>query len=132
MPIGMKDDTGSVAPLIPNILARLVDDDGKDVEPGKPGEVLIKGPIVCKGYYKNPAADAESFTGDWFHTGDIAEFRSGLFYIVDRKKELIKYKGLQVAPAELEALLLSHPDILDAAVIGIQTDDGLMRFLGHM
>lgn len=124
MPYGMDDDTGSVSPLIPNMIARIVDDDGNDVEPGKPGEVWVKGPIVCKGYHKNDAADAESFTDSWFHTGDIAEFRNGLFYIVDRKKELIKYKGLQVAPAELEALLLSHPDILDAAVIGVETEDG--------
>ncbi|KAF2017165.1 4-coumarate-CoA ligase-like protein [Aaosphaeria arxii CBS 175.79] len=126
MPIGINDDTGSVSPLMPNMLARMVDDDGRDVEPGKPGEVLIKGPVVCNGYYKNEAADRESFTNgrEWFHTGDIAEFRNGLLYIVDRKKELIKYKGLQVAPAELEALLLSHEDILDAAVIGVDTDDG--------
>ncbi|KAF2829715.1 4-coumarate-CoA ligase-like protein [Ophiobolus disseminans] len=124
MPMGMSDDTGSVSPLIPNMLARLVDDDGKDVEPGQPGEVLVKGPVVCKGYYENDAANKEAFTGDWFHTGDIAVFLNGLFYIVDRKKELIKYKGLQVAPAELEALLLSHPDILDAAVIGVEVDDG--------
>jgi 4-coumarate--CoA ligase len=124
MPIAMSDDTGSVSPLMPNMLARLVDDDGADVEIGKPGEVLIKGPVVCKGYFENEAADKESFTGDWFHTGDIAEFRNGLFYIVDRKKELIKYKGLQVAPAELEALLLSHDDILDAAVIGVDADNG--------
>ncbi|KAF1962883.1 4-coumarate-CoA ligase-like protein [Byssothecium circinans] len=124
MPFGMTDGTGSVSPLIPNILARIVDDDGKDVEPGKPGEVLVKGPIVFNGYYKNDAATAESFTGSWFHTGDIAEFRNGLLYIVDRKKELIKYKGLQVAPAELEALLLSQEHILDAAVIGVLTEDG--------
>jgi 4-coumarate--CoA ligase len=124
MPFDMTDDTGSVSPLMPNMLARIVDDDGKDVEVGKPGEVLVKGPVVCKGYHKNAEADAESFTGNWFHTGDIAEFRNGLFYIVDRKKELIKYKGIQVAPAELEALLLSHPDILDAAVIGVETEDG--------
>ncbi|OAL49911.1 4-coumarate-CoA ligase-like protein [Pyrenochaeta sp. DS3sAY3a] len=124
MPIAMSDDTGSVSPLMPNMLARLVDDDGADVEIGKPGEVLIKGPVVCNGYFENEAADKESFTGDWFHTGDIAEFRNGLFYIVDRKKELIKYKGLQVAPAELEALLLSHDDILDAAVIGVDADNG--------
>jgi 4-coumarate--CoA ligase len=124
MPMGMSDDTGSVSPLIPNMLARIVDDHGSDVEPGQPGEVLVKGPVVCKGYYQNPAANKEAFTNDWFHTGDIAEFRNGLFYIVDRKKELIKYKGLQVAPAELEALLLNHPDILDAAVIGVDVDDG--------
>jgi acyl-CoA synthetase (AMP-forming)/AMP-acid ligase II len=124
MPTDMRDDTGSVSPLIPNMLARIVDDDGRDVEPGMPGEVLVKGPVVCKGYYQNAAADKEAFTGDWFHTGDIAEFRNGLFYIVDRKKELIKYKGLQVAPAELEALLLNHEDILDAAVIGVEADGG--------
>lgn len=124
MPMGMNDDTGSVSPLIPNMLARIIDDDGKDVEPGKPGEVIVKGPVVCRGYYNNEAANKEAFTGDWFHTGDVAEFRNGLFYVVDRKKELIKYKGLQVAPAELEALLLSHEDILDAAVIGVDADNG--------
>lgn len=124
MPMGMHDDTGSVSPLIPNMLARIVDDEGNDVEPGAPGEVLVKGPVVCKGYFENEAADREAFTDEWFHTGDIAEFRNGLFYIVDRKKELIKYKGLQVAPAELEALLLSHEDIADAAVIGVEVEDG--------
>ncbi|KAL1792937.1 hypothetical protein ACET3X_009444 [Alternaria dauci] len=122
---GMHDDTGSVASLIPNMRARLVDDDGRDVGVGEAGEVLVKGPVVCKGYYQNPDADREAFTDDgWFRTGDVAVFKNGLFYVVDRKKELIKYKGLQVAPAELEALLLSHPDILDAAVIGVPTDDG--------
>jgi 4-coumarate--CoA ligase len=124
MPMGMNDDTGSVSPLIPNMLARIVDDDGNDVEPGAHGEVLVKGPVVCKGYYKNEDANTESFSGSWFCTGDIAEFRNGLFYIVDRKKELIKYKGLQVAPAELEALLLSNDNILDAAVIGVEVEDG--------
>ncbi|ORY00376.1 4-coumarate-CoA ligase-like protein [Clohesyomyces aquaticus] len=127
MPFDMTDDTGSVSPLIPNMLARIIDDDGRDVEPGQPGEVLVKGPVVCKGYYNNPAANQEAFSGenvDWFHTGDIAVFKNGMFYIVDRKKELIKYKGLQVAPAELEALLLSHDRILDAAVIGVDVDDG--------
>lgn len=123
-PFGIKDDTGSVGPIMPNMVARIVDDNDRDVEPGKPGEILIKGPVVCKGYYQNEAATKEAFLGDWFRTGDIAEFRNGVFYIVDRKKELIKYKGLQVAPAELEALLISHPDILDAAVIGVETDDG--------
>ncbi|KAF2851040.1 4-coumarate-CoA ligase-like protein [Plenodomus tracheiphilus IPT5] len=124
MPMGMNDDTGSVSPLIPNMIARIIDDDGNDVEPGQCGEVLVKGPVVCKGYYQNDAANAEAFTDGWFYTGDIAEFRKGMFYIVDRKKELIKYKGMQVAPAELEALLLSHDGILDAAVIGVEFDDG--------
>jgi len=97
-----------------------VDDDGKDVEPGKAGELLLKGPVVFKGYHNNPTANADAFSPDgYFRTGDIGLFKNGMFYIVDRKKELIKYKGMQVAPAELEALLLSHPDIADCAVIGI-------------
>ncbi|KAH8708616.1 4-coumarate-CoA ligase-like protein [Phaeosphaeriaceae sp. PMI808] len=124
MPMGMDDDTGSVSPLIPNMLARIIDDDGNDVSPGKPGEVIVKGPVVCKGYYESEAANKENFSDGWFLTGDIGEFRDGLLYIVDRKKELIKYKGLQVAPAELEALLLNHPDILDAAVIGVGIENG--------
>ena len=91
MPVHIHDDTGSVSPLMPNMLARIIDDDGKDVEPGKPGEILIKGPVVFQGYYENEAADREAFSeGGWFYTGDIAEFRNGLIYIVDRKKELIK------------------------------------------
>jgi acyl-CoA synthetase (AMP-forming)/AMP-acid ligase II len=102
-----------------NVVRRIVDDDGKDVEPGQEGEILLQGPIVFRGYHNNPEADKDAFDGPWFKTGDVAIFKNGMFYIVDRKKELIKYKGIQVAPAELEALLLSHPDILDAAVIGV-------------
>lgn len=119
MPWGEKDDTGSVSRLLPNMSVRLVDDDGKDVQEGQPGEVLVKGPVVTNGYYGNPQATQDSFIDGWFCTGDIAIWKNGLPYIVDRKKELIKYKGLQVAPAELEALLLTHPKILDAAVIGV-------------
>jgi 4-coumarate--CoA ligase len=102
---------------------RLVDDDGKDVEPGNPGECIVKGPVVTKGYYDNPQATADAFVDGWFYTGDIAVLRDGMFYIIDRKKELIKYKGMQVAPAELEALLISHDQILDAAVIGVDGTD---------
>ncbi|KAI1753916.1 acetyl-CoA synthetase-like protein [Xylaria castorea] len=110
---------GSVGSLIAGCYARLVDDDGKDVEPGEAGEIWVKGPVVTKGYWKNEKANRDSFKDGWFCTGDIAVFKDGFFFIVDRKKELIKYKGNQVAPAELEAVLLSHPKILDAAVIGV-------------
>ncbi|CBF82589.1 hypothetical protein AN9081.2 [Aspergillus nidulans FGSC A4] len=117
--------TGSVSRLWPNMRLRIVDEDGKDVEEGKEGEFLVKGPVVTKGYYGNPQATKEAFTDDgWFKSGDIGVRRDGLFYIVDRKKELIKYKGLQVAPAELEAHLISHPLIYDAAVIGVPAPDG--------
>ncbi|KAH8819028.1 hypothetical protein F5884DRAFT_796 [Xylogone sp. PMI_703] len=118
-PWGTSDDTGSVSPVLPNMSLKIVDEDGKEVEEGQPGEVLVKGPVVTKGYYNNPQATKDAFVDGWFCTGDIAIWKNGLPYIVDRKKELIKYKGLQVPPAELEALLLSHPQILDAAVIGV-------------
>ncbi|KAH8650124.1 hypothetical protein BX600DRAFT_483980 [Xylariales sp. PMI_506] len=110
---------GTVGSLVPNHYAKLVDDDGNDVEPGKEGEILVRGPVVIEGYWNNPKADADSFKNGWFYTGDIGVFRDGWLWIVDRKKELIKYKGTQVAPAELEAVLVSHPKILDAAVIGV-------------
>ncbi|KAM0807046.1 hypothetical protein AB5N19_07385 [Seiridium cardinale] len=113
---------GTVGGLIPSHYAKLVDDDGKDVEPGQEGEVLVKGPVVIQGYWNNTKADAEAFKNGWFSTGDVGVFRDGWLYIVDRKKELIKYKGTQVAPAELEAVLLSHPKVLDAAVIGVPGD----------
>ncbi|KAF4551519.1 AMP-binding enzyme-like protein 24 [Elsinoe fawcettii] len=126
MPEGVKDDTGSVSALVPNVTARIVDDDGKDVPVGKPGEILLRGPVISRGYFNNPKANAEAYRDGWYCTGDIGYFNSsnGLFYIIDRKKELIKYKGLQVAPAELEALLLNHDLILDAAVIGVPIEDG--------
>jgi len=102
-------------------VCRIVDDDGKDVEVGQEGELLLKGPIVFKGYHNNPEANKDAFDSEgYFRTGDVGMFQNGMFYIVDRKKELIKYKGMQVAPAELEAHLLSHPHILDAAVIGVE------------
>ncbi|KAI0485152.1 acetyl-CoA synthetase-like protein [Xylariaceae sp. FL0804] len=110
---------GCVGALIPSCYARIVDDDDKDVKPGEPGEIWVKGPVVTEGYWRNEKATKDAFRDGWFCTGDIGIFRDGWFFIVDRKKELIKYKGNQVAPAELEAMLLSHPKILDAAVIGV-------------
>ena len=121
MPWDQKDDTGSVSPLLPNVRMRMVDDEENDVEKGQEGEFIMQGPMVTRGYWDNAVATKEAFTKDgaWFKTGDVGVCRDGKFYVVDRKKELIKYKGLQVAPAELEALLLSHNLILDAAVIGV-------------
>jgi acyl-CoA synthetase (AMP-forming)/AMP-acid ligase II len=118
------DDTGSVGRLIANLEAKLVDDQGKNISAyNTRGELCVRGPTVTPGYFNNPAANAESFDEDgWFHTGDIAycDATSRKWYIVDRKKELIKVRGFQVAPPELEAVLLSHPLIVDAAVIGIK------------
>ena len=98
---------------------RIIDEDLHDVPAGSPGELLFKGPVVTRGYHNNPQATRDAFLDGWFRSGDIGEFRDGKVYLVDRKKDIIKYKALQVAPAELETVLLSHPLIADAAVIGV-------------
>ena len=114
-----RNKPGSIGGLIANCEARLVSPTtGEDVAPGEPGEVWVRAPFVMRGYFENPEATAETIDAEgWLHTGDIAHVdEDGDFFVVDRVKELIKYKGLQVAPAELEAVLLQHPAIADAAV----------------
>lgn len=115
-----KNKTGAVGPVLPNTLSKIIDTEtAAELGPNERGEVLIRGPHVMAGYLNNEEATAHTIdAGGWFHTGDIGYAdEDGCFYIVDRVKELIKYKGYQVAPAELEALLLSHESIADAAVI---------------
>src|SRR5437870_2032607 len=105
---------GSVGPLIPNTEARLVDPEtGEDVADGEEGEIWIRGPQVMLGYLNNPEATAATITDDgWLRSGDIGRRdENGYFFIADRLKELIKYKGYQVPPAELEAVLVSHPKV---------------------
>ena len=111
---------GSVGVPLPNTEMRVVDPaTGADVSRGETGELLVRGPQVMKGYLNAPEATAAMLDPDgWLHTGDLGTIdEHGYVYIVDRVKELIKYKGLQVAPAELEAVLLSHPAVSDAAVV---------------
>ncbi|MFF8861543.1 4-coumarate--CoA ligase family protein [Streptomyces sp. NPDC015139] len=119
---------GTVGRLIAGTEMRIVslDDPGKDLGTGEPGEILIRGPQIMKGYLGRPdATDAMIDTDGWLHTGDVGHVDTdGWLFVVDRVKELIKYKGFQVAPAELEALLLTHPGIADAAVIGAYNEDG--------
>ncbi|MFI5794161.1 4-coumarate--CoA ligase family protein [Streptomyces sp. NPDC051677] len=119
---------GTVGRLIAGTEMRIVslDDPGKDLGIGEPGEILIRGPQIMKGYLGRPDATAAMIDADgWLHTGDVGHVDAdGWLFVVDRVKELIKYKGFQVAPAELEALLLTHPGIADAAVIGAYNDDG--------
>ena len=88
---------------------------------GIPGELWFKGPNIFKGYLNNPAGTANAFSSDgYFKTGDVGYVdEQGNFYITDRVKELIKFKGFQVAPAELEGILYSHPKVNDVAVLGI-------------
>jgi acyl-CoA synthetase (AMP-forming)/AMP-acid ligase II len=117
---------GSIGQPVPNTKCRIVEvGTDEDVSPGEPGELWIRGPQVMKGYLNQPEATAHTITADgWLRTGDVARVdEDGAFWVVDRVKELIKYKGYQIAPAELEALLLSHDEIADAAVIPIQDDE---------
>jgi acyl-CoA synthetase (AMP-forming)/AMP-acid ligase II len=124
-PLGSPPHPGSVGPLVPGTEARIVDvATGEDVEPGGAGELLVRGPQVMKGYLNNDAATAVAIDDGWLRTGDVATVDpDGWFTIVDRIKELIKVRGYQVAPAELEALLLTHPAVADACVIGIPDED---------
>jgi acyl-CoA synthetase (AMP-forming)/AMP-acid ligase II len=112
---------GTIGYAAPGTECRIVDvATGRDVAAAEPGELWVRGPQVMTGYLRNPAATAETIVaGRWLRTGDIAVVSGdGQYRIVDRLKELIKYKGYQVAPAELEAILVGHPDIRDAAVVG--------------
>ncbi|KAM3077593.1 hypothetical protein ACMFMG_006929 [Clarireedia jacksonii] len=113
---------GSVGLMLPNQTAKYVNDEGKEVPAGQTGELWIKGPNVFQGYLNNPEGTKNALTDDgYFKTGDVGyQDKEGNFYITDRVKELIKYKGFQVPPAELEGLLASHEDIDDVAVIGIE------------
>jgi len=118
---------GTVGKLIPGTEMRIVslDDPDKELGVGQAGEIAIRGPQVMKGYLGRPDDTAAMIDKEgWLHTGDVGYTDAdGWLFVVDRVKELIKYKGFQVAPAELEALLLTHPAIADAAVIGVYNED---------
>jgi acyl-CoA synthetase (AMP-forming)/AMP-acid ligase II len=118
-PLG-RPHRGSAGRLVPGTEARIVDPDRHtDLAPGRTGELWIRGPQLMRGYRNDPAATARTIDADgWLHTGDLCYFdQDGYLYVVDRLKELIKCKGYQVAPAELEHLLQTHPAVADAAVV---------------
>ncbi|MBW1683184.1 MAG: long-chain-fatty-acid--CoA ligase [Deltaproteobacteria bacterium] len=99
---------------------RLVDDEDRDIPPGRVGEVISRGPNVMVGYYKDPEATAETLRGGWLHTGDLGRVdEEGFLYIVDRKKDMIITGGENIFPREIEEVLYAHPKILEAAVIGL-------------
>ncbi|MCD0483780.1 AMP-binding protein [Streptacidiphilus sp. ASG 303] len=121
---------GAVGRLLASTEMRVVAVEGgasaEDLPHGEPGELLIRGPQVMKGYFGRPTETDAVVDGEgWLHTGDVGYVDDrGYLHVVDRVKELIKYKGYQVAPAELEAVLLAHPEVADAAVIGVAGPDG--------
>lgn len=114
---------GSVGGLVPNTQAKIIDECDETMRglpPGQMGELLVKGPQIMMGYLDNEEETSNMLLDDgWLRTGDVGMYdEKGYFFITDRLKELIKVKGFQVAPAELEGVLTSHPDIVDAAVVG--------------
>jgi long-chain acyl-CoA synthetase len=112
---------GSIGLPVERVEMKVVDDDGKEVPQGEVGEILIRGPVVMKGYWNREDATADAFDDDgWFRTGDMAKVdEDGYFFIVDRKKEMIIRGGFNIYPRELEEVLYEHPAVREAAVIGL-------------
>ena len=99
---------------------RIVDEEMKDVEPGKPGEIVLRGPCVSPGYFEDPAANEATFRGGWHHTGDVARVdEHGWLYFLDRKKDMIKSGGENVSSQEVEEAIAAHPAVAEVAVVGL-------------
>ncbi|MFH2044480.1 MAG: long-chain fatty acid--CoA ligase [Pseudomonadota bacterium] len=115
-----KYKPGSIGVPVWGVEIRIVDEKDNDVPQGEPGEIVIRGHNVMKGYYKNPLATKEAFRNGWFYTGDIGRFdEDGYIYIIDRVKDMIIRGGFNVYSREVEEILLTHPDVALAAVIGV-------------
>ena len=113
---------GSVGIAVSDCQDRIVDwETGRTKMPvGEPGELAIRGPNIFQGYWKHPQDTKMALRDGWLYTGDIAQMdEEGYVYILDRKKEMIKYRGYQIAPAELESILMEHPAVRDCAVVGM-------------
>lgn len=111
---------GSSGPAMPRVEVKFIDEQGNQIQEGE-GELCLRGPTIFPGYHNNAKATAESITPDgWFGSGDIGhQDKEGNLYITDRLKDLIKFKGFQIAPAEIEGVLHEHPLVHDAAVVGV-------------
>jgi long-chain acyl-CoA synthetase len=121
-PLLGENRTGSIGLPLPDVDCRIVslDDEVTDLSTGEIGELVINGPMVMKGYHEMPTETANTLRDGWLYTGDIARMdEDGYFYIVDRKKELIKPGGFQVWPREVEEVICDHPDVVEAGVAGI-------------
>ena len=115
---------GSIGTPIEGVEMKVIDDDGNDVAQGDVGEIVIKGHNVMNGYWKREDATAETIVDGWLHTGDLGKVdEDGYFFIVDRKKEMIIRGGYNVYPREIEEVLYEHPDVREAAVLGIPSDE---------
>jgi crotonobetaine/carnitine-CoA ligase len=122
--VGLEDDhmsgSGTVGKPAPFREVKIVDDEGREVAPGQIGELWVRGPGMFKGYYKKSAETAEAFSGQWFRTGDLFRVdENGYYYIVGRKKDMIRRTSDNISASEVESVLTSHPKILSAAVVPV-------------
>ncbi|MBW1772654.1 MAG: long-chain fatty acid--CoA ligase [Deltaproteobacteria bacterium] len=116
----MLNKLGSVGRPCPHLHVRVVDEKGRDMPPNEMGEIILKGPKVFKGYWKNPEATAAAIRDGWFYTGDMGNLdEDGYLYIMDRKKDMIISGGENIASPEVERVIYDHPSVLEAAVVGI-------------
>ncbi len=123
-PFSRPTRPGSIGLPIPGFEARVVNDQDEDVPTGGVGELIVRGPGVMKGYHNQPEATAETIRGGWLYTGDLArQDEDGYLYIVDRKKDMIIRGGYNVYPREIEEILYTHPEVMEAAVLGIPDPD---------
>jgi long-chain acyl-CoA synthetase len=118
-----KGKPGSVGKALPGWELKIVDDDGRELPPGEPGEIVVRGPIM-KGYYNNPQATAEVIKNGWLHTGDIGRVDEDgwLFLLAGRKKDMIIAKGQNIYPSDIELVLAAHPKVAEVAVVGIHDE----------
>ena len=126
-PILGENREGSIGLPLPNVDCKIVDlETGKtEVPEGKPGELIIKGPQVMAGYHQRPAETAQVLRDGWLFTGDVVKMdEDGYFYLVDRKKDVIKVGGFQVWPNEVEAVIIQHPKVREVAVAGVTDEKG--------
>jgi long-chain acyl-CoA synthetase len=115
---------GSIGVPLPGTDVRIVDDAGRDLPVGTPGELIVKGPQVMTGYWQRPDETAHMIRDGWLYTGDVAEMdNDGYFFIVDRKKDMILVSGFNVYPNEVEAVIATHPGVKDCAVVGVPDED---------
>jgi len=118
-----RGNPGAIGYPAPCVAIRLADEDGVDVAPGEAGEIWVSGPAVTPGYWCRPEANAESFRNGWFRTGDVARVDpDGLYHLLDRRKDMYISGGENVYPAEVESVLLAHPQITEAAIVGVPDD----------
>lgn len=118
--LGLPRKPGSIGRAVFGTDVRIVDDQDQDVPVNEPGEIIIRGHNIMKGYYKRPDATAEAMRGGWFHTGDIARFdEDGYIFIMDRKKDMVLRGGFNVYPREVEEVMMTHPAVSMVAVLGV-------------